>query len=127
MFLLEQVLNTIRVSQKGKHFCCTVPSSAFVITFLKTLLSAGLINGFVCANSKNTVFLRYDKRGIGLLEKLESFSKPGKKFLGKSFKITRHSGYGSGFILSSISGLFVLYTHSGIKKKLAGGEILCKF
>ena len=127
MFLLEQVSNTIRASQKSKHFCCTVPSSTFVVSFLKTLLSAGLINGFVCANSKNTVFLRYDKRGVGLLEKLEPCSKPGKKFLAKSYKITGRGSCGAGFIISSISGLTVLYTHTNVKKKSVGGEVLCKF
>jgi small subunit ribosomal protein S8 len=125
---LASTIAIIRFSQKKLFFSCYVPYSSFTESFLQTLFKLGLISGFTRNfNDKIEVFLRYDNRGRGLLNRLKVVSKPGTKKYIKNDNIHFYSSSSSALVSSDIG---VLHKSKVSKKTLRdkhGGEIICIF
>lgn len=124
MSLLLKTINIIKLSQKYKYFSCNVPKSQLILSFLKVLSANGLINGFQVLENKNIVFLRYDKRGYGILQNIQHFS-PSKKFFKKKKELFSENT-SMGVIVSTTSGFFVEFKNF-LNVYPKGGYLICKF
>lgn len=124
---LSKVISIIKLAQKNNFFSCLVPTSKFILSFIRLLTLSGLVNGFVFKNNQIEIFLRYDKLGNGILSKIRLCSKPGKKIFKKQNNILKYTHYQIGSIISS-SAPKIFINFGGVNKnKKKGGKILGSF
>jgi len=124
MLSLSKTIGIIKFSQQNSKFSCCVPASHIIKSFLKELTKNGLISGFTNIKNKFCVFLRYNKKGIGLLISIQMVSSASKKIYIKKTKILKKIRYSKGFLLSTTNGLSTNFL--SYEKKL-GGKIVCLF
>ena len=120
--MLTRIRNAFRVS----HDSVDIPSSKLKINIAKVLKAEGYIKNFRLVSIGDRrfirVFLRYDQRGISVIEGIKRVSKPSCRIYAGYDEIPKvMNGYGVN-IVSTSKGLM---TDREAKKMKVGGEILC--
>ncbi len=120
--MLTRIRNAFRVS----HDSVDIPSSKLKISIAKVLKTEGYIKNFRLISIDNQkfvrIFLRYDQRGVSVIEGIKKVSKPSCRVYAGYDEIPKvMNGYGIN-IISTSKGLM---TDREARKMRLGGEVLC--
>lgn len=122
---LNQTLAILKFSQIAHYFSCIVPKGKSTVNFLKVLWDLGLINGFSSyKGNKIIVFLKYSKKGEGLLKNMEVLYRPSKKVFSKRRELNFLSPAHC-FIVAHGFGFGVIRRVDLQTRKQPGGLVIC--
>ena len=123
---IADMLTRVRNALRASHESVDIPSSKLKVSIAKVLKSEGYVKNFkTIPDGKQgimRIFLKYDERGVALIEGLKRVSKPSIRVYASHDEIPKVlNGYGIN-ILSTSRGLM---TDRQARKMGLGGEIIC--
>ncbi len=122
---VRDLFSRLKDASKNKKLYIHVGYSKLNILILKKIYKKGLIMqyNFVAYNNNIKVWLKYDKRGFGLLDSLEWFSVPGRRvFMTQKYIKKQNDDFE--YLYLTEKGL---YFADELIECERGGEYLCKF
>ena len=123
---IADMLTRVRNAAMVKHDSVLVPSSTVKIAVAKILKEEGFIADYEVVKGKPhrmlKIHLRYDEKGLPLLNGLERVSKPGLKIYIQRKEVPRVYGGLGIAIISTSKGIM---TGQQARRQGIGGEILC--
>ena len=120
------MLTRIRNGIMASYDTVDIPSSKLKINIAKVLKSEGFIKNYRIMNEGAReiirVFLKYDEKGVPVIDGLKRVSKPSRRFYTKADKIPKVLGGLGVNILSTSKGVM---TDREARRIGIGGEVLC--
>jgi small subunit ribosomal protein S8 len=124
---IADMLTRIRNAVMAGHETTLVPASRIKQNIAKLLKQEGFISGFELTGDKPQqsikVYLRYDEKGVPMVNGLERISKPGLRVYVQSGEVPRVYGGLGVAVLSTSRGLMTGYQ---AWRQGVGGELLLK-
>ena len=123
---IGDMLTRIRNGIMASYDTVDIPSSKLKINITKVLKSEGFIKNYRIMNEGAReiirVFLKYDEKGVPVIDGLKRVSKPSRRFYTKGDKIPKVLGGLGVNILSTSKGVM---TDREARRIGIGGEVLC--
>lgn len=123
---IGDMLTRIRNGIMASYDTVDIPSSKLKINIAKVLKSEGFIKNYRIMNEGAReiirVFLKYDEKGVPVIDGLKRVSKPSRRFYTKADKIPKVLGGLGVNILSTSKGVM---TDREARRIGIGGEVLC--
>ena len=123
---IGDMLTRIRNGIMASYDTVDIPSSKLKINVAKVLKSEGFIKNYRIMNEGAReiirVFLKYDEKGVPVIDGLKRVSKPSRRFYTKADKIPKVLGGLGVNILSTSKGVM---TDREARRIGIGGEVLC--
>ena len=122
---IADMLTRIRNANSAKHKTVDVPSSKMKTAIAEILFKEGYIKSFELISDENQgiirITLKYDEKGVRVIDGIKRISKPGLRVYAKSSEIPK--------VLNGL-GIAIISTSQGImtdkeaRKQNLGGEVL---
>lgn len=123
---IADMLTRIRNATMVRHDSLLVPSSKVKIAIAKILKDEGFVADYEVVKGKPhrmlKIHLRYDDKGVPMLNGLERVSKPGLKIYIQRREVPRVYGGMGIAVISTSKGIM---TGQQARKQGVGGEVLC--
>jgi len=123
---IADMLTRVRNAARVRHDSVMAPSSKIKIAIAKILKDEGFIADYEVVKGKPQrmlkIHLRYDDKGVPLLNGLERVSKPGLKVYIQRREVPRVYGGLGIAVISTSKGIM---TGQQARRQGIGGEVLC--
>jgi small subunit ribosomal protein S8 len=123
---ISDMLTRIRNAVMVRHDDVLIPSSRVKIAIAKILQDEGFITDYEVVKGKPhrmlKIHLKYDNKGVPMLNGLERVSKPGLKVYVQEKEIPRVYGGLGIAVISTSKGIM---TGQEARRQRIGGELLC--
>lgn len=123
---ISDFLTRIRNAQTAKHTEVTIPASRLKVRLAEILKDEGYLEDYTQVPDRHqgilVVQLRYDEKGVPVIQGLKRESKPGRRVYVPSDKLPKvRNGLGTA-VISTSRGVM---TDAQARKDKVGGEYLC--
>ncbi len=123
---IADYLTRIRNALQAGHNAVEIPSSKIKVAITKILKEEGFVDDYMLLDDLKQgiirVDLKYDENRIPVIEKLDRYSRPGRRVYAGADELPKVLGGLGVAIVSTSKGII---TDKAARRERLGGEILC--